>query len=259
VGQQTFRVAVRPGDSSTTPLLLMNGIGARLETFEPFVRALDPSREVILFDAPGIGGSSLPTTPYRFRSLARSVAGVLDDLHYGAVDVLGISWGGALAQQFAFSEHSRCRRLVLVATGSGAVMVPGSPAVLRRMATPRRYRDREYLLSIAPDIYGGSVRQGGDHLRTLLDSFDGGGQPRAYALQLLAGVGWTSVGFLPLLKQKTLVLAGDDDPIIPVINGRLMTGLLRHATLRVYAGGHIELVANPQLLAPIIEDFLDAC
>lgn len=257
VNGQRFRVAVRRGEGDRrTPLLLMNGIGARLETFAPFVDVVDPSREIIRFDAPGIGGSSLPTTPYRFRSLARQVAQLLEKLDYGEVDVLGISWGGALAQQFALTERSRCRKLVLVATGSGAIMVPGSPLVLRRMVTPRRFRDRDYLLSIAPEIYGGSVRAGAPTLRSLLDSFEGGGQPRAYLLQLLAGVGWTSVPFLPLLRQETLVLAGDDDPIIPVVNGRIMASLLRKGTLHVYCGGHIELVANPRLLAPVIDEFL---
>ena len=52
---------------------------------------------------------------------------VLSKLGIGVVDVLGLSWGGALAQQFAFQNPRRCRRLVLVATGTGVLMVPGSP------------------------------------------------------------------------------------------------------------------------------------
>ena len=234
----------------------MNGIGARLETFDPLVRELDPRLDIIRFDAPGVGGSSLPARPYRLPALARSVGVVLDELGYGDVDVLGISWGGALAQQFAWTQRERCRRVVLVATATGAVMVPGSPLVLRRMVTPRRYRDRNYLLSIAPEIYGGSVRTNAPALQGLLESFEGTGHARAYAWQLLAGLGWTSVGFLPLLPQRFLVLTGDDDPIIPAANGRMLATLLRHATLHVYNGGHIELAANPSLLVPDIDEFL---
>jgi poly(3-hydroxyalkanoate) depolymerase len=257
-GGLDLRVAVRPGDASRTPLLLMNGIGARLETFEPLLEHLDPSLGVIRFDAPGIGGSALPARPYRFRTLAGTLAALLDQLGVGEVDVLGISWGGALAQQFAFSQRRRCRRVVLVATGSGAVMVPGSPRVLGRMATPRRYRDREFMLEVAPEIYGGTARTSPRTMRELVDAFEGGGQRRAYALQLLAGVGWTSVGFLPLLTQPVLVLTGDDDPIIPVVNGRLLAALTRRSRLEIYHGGHIELAANPGLLAPSIERFLVA-
>jgi pimeloyl-ACP methyl ester carboxylesterase len=131
-------VAVRPGDGTRTPLVLANGIGASLELLQPFVDALDPSIEVVRFDAPGVGASPLPRTPYRLPGLARLVARLLDQLGYPIVDLLGISWGGGLAQQFALSHRHRCRRLVLVATGTGMLMVPGRPKVLARMATPCR-------------------------------------------------------------------------------------------------------------------------
>jgi poly(3-hydroxyalkanoate) depolymerase len=236
----------------------MNGIGARLETFGPLIEELDPELEVIRFDAPGIGGSALPEVPYRFRSLSNLLGRMVRELGYDKVDILGISWGGGLAQQFARSQHSLCRRVVLVATGTGALMVPGSPKVLGRMVTPRRYRDPEYLLKIAPEIYGGSTRTDQERMRALLDDFEGGGPRRAYALQLAAGLGWTSVGFLPLLRQKTLVLQGNDDPIIPSVNGQILARLIRNATLHVYDGGHIELATNPRLLAPVIDTFLNA-
>ncbi|HET9291481.1 MAG TPA: alpha/beta fold hydrolase, partial [Actinomycetes bacterium] len=138
VGDQQLRVAVRPGDGTRTPLVLANGIGASLELLQPFVDHLDPVIEVVRFDAPGVGGSPLPRTPYRLPRLARLLARLLDQLGYATVDLLGISWGGGLAQQFALSQRDRCRRLVLAATGTGMLMVPGRPRVLARMATPRR-------------------------------------------------------------------------------------------------------------------------
>lgn len=69
---------------------------------------------------------------------------MLSELRMGVVDVLGLSWGGALAQQFAFQNPRRCRRLVLVATGTGAMMVPAQPRVLTKMLTPRRFSDPDY-------------------------------------------------------------------------------------------------------------------
>jgi pimeloyl-ACP methyl ester carboxylesterase len=74
------------------------------------------------------------------------------------VDVLGLSWGGALAQQFAFQEPRRCRRLILVATGTGIVLMPGKPTVLAKMITPKRFLDHHYAASIAGDLYGGAAR-----------------------------------------------------------------------------------------------------
>ena len=74
------------------------------------------------------------------------------------VDVLGLSWGGSLAQQFAFQNPHRCRRLILVSTGTGSLMVPAKPSVLAKMLTPRRFLDHRYAAGIAPDIYGGTAR-----------------------------------------------------------------------------------------------------
>ena len=135
------RVDVRPGADRSRPLVLCNGIGASLELLQPFVDNLDPDIEVIRFDVPGVGGSPLPARPYRFSGLARLLSQVIRRLGHQRVDILGISWGGGLAQQFAFQYPRRCRRLVLVSTATGTLMVPASPFVLAKMVTPRRYRD----------------------------------------------------------------------------------------------------------------------
>jgi poly(3-hydroxyalkanoate) depolymerase len=256
VGGQHLRVAVRPGDGARTPLLLANGIGASLELLQPFVDALDPSVEVLRFDVPGVGGSPLPRTPYRLPGLARLVAGLLDQLGYRTVDLLGISWGGGLAQQFALCHGDRCRRLVLAATGTGALMVPGRPKVLARMATPRRYLDPDYAVRIAADLYGGTTRSDPSRARELLHGRTRVGPRRGYLYQLAAGAGWSSLPFLPWIRQPTLLLAGDDDPIVPLVNARLMRFLLPDAELHVYHGGHLGLLTEAADLAPVVDGFL---
>jgi poly(3-hydroxyalkanoate) depolymerase len=253
-----LRVAVRECAGARTPLLLVNGIGASLESFQPFLDALDPALTVIRFDPPGVGGSPAPARRYRLPALARALGRVVHDMGHPRVDVLGISWGGALAQQFAFTQMHRCRKLVLVATSAGAVMIPASPVVLAKMATPRRFRDPDYLMRIAADLYGGALRRDTDRLRPLVHAFGRPDVGHGYRLQLIAGLGWTSVPFLRLLPQRTLVLAGDDDPIIPQVNGRFLAAMIRRATFHVYPGGHVDLVADPALLTPMIEEFLTA-
>jgi poly(3-hydroxyalkanoate) depolymerase len=256
VGGQLVRVAVRPGDGTRTPLLLANGIGASLELLQPFVDALDPLIEVVRFDIPGIGGSPLPRLPYRLPALARLVARLLDRLGHPTVDVLGVSWGGGLAQQFALCHRRRCRRLVLVATSTGALMVPGRLTALGRMATPRRYLDPDYAERIAADLYGGTVRSDPARARELLDGRTRVGPRCGYLYQLAAGAGWTSLPFLPLIRQPTLLLAGDDDPIIPLVNADVMRRLLPDAELHVYHGGHLGLVTEAPELAPVVDRFL---
>jgi poly(3-hydroxyalkanoate) depolymerase len=229
-----------------------------MELLQPFVDALDPRRGVIRFDMPGVGGSPAPVLPYHLGTSAPLLAGLLDQLGYRQADVLGISWGGGLAQQFALSRPDRVRRLVLVATGPGALMVPGNPRVLLRMLTPRRHRDPGYAARIAGELYGGSARTNPVVARDLLHAATRLGPARGYYYQLISSAGWTSLPWLPRLRQPTLILAGDDDPIIPLVNARIMHRLIAQSQLHIYRGGHLELAADAEHIAPVVEGFLDA-
>jgi len=253
-----IRVCIRRGadPGSRPPLLLCNGIGAGLELLQPFVDALDPALEVIRFDVPGVGGSPTPRRPYLLVTLAGRTARMLRQLGYGQVDVLGLSWGGGLAQQLAFSHRRLVRRLVLVSTATGAAMVPARPAVLARMVTPQRYRDPRYAAGIAPLIYGGEVREHPELVRELFTRPTGRGSYRGYTYQLLAGAGWTSLPWLRLLRQPTLILAGDDDRIIPLANAQIMHRLIPRSRLHIYHGGHVTLVTRATALAPVVAAFL---
>src|SRR6516165_7664297 len=255
---QHLRVAVRPGTGPRPPLLMVNGIGASLELLQPFVDELDPAVPVIRFDAPGVGGSPLPGRPYRFTGLCRLMAHLLAELGHDEADVLGISWGGGVAQHFAMFQRARCRRLVLVSTATGALMVPARPAVLARMVTPRRYLDPDYLERAAPDLYGGSARTEPARVSAAMHAESRVGSARGYVYQLAAGAGWTSVPFLPLLRQPTLIMSGDDDPIIPLANARLMHRLIPDSRLHVFHGGHLGLVTEAAQLAPVVSQFLAA-
>ena len=221
---------------------------------EPFLAALQ-GPEAIVFDVPGVGGSPAPRLPYRPWTLARLTAQLLDQLGYEQVDVLGVSWGGALAQQFAFQHAARCRRLVLAATSPGHLMVPGRLSVLLKMATPRRYKDPGYMRRIAGDIYVGAMRRSPElvrqHLRHVRWSSDYG-----YYLQLAAGFGWTSLPWLRFLAQPTLVLAGTDDPIVPLVNGRILASLIPDARLVTIDDGHLFLVTSAEESAEVVREFL---
>ena len=257
VSGQRLRVAIRKGDGTRTPLLLMNGIGVNLEVLQPFVDALAPAIEVIRFDVPGTGGSPAPRIPYRFSALARLVTQMLNQLGYQQVDVLGISWGGVLAQQFAYQYPRRCRRLILVSTGTGALMVPGRPSILAKMATPRRYQDPAHMAQIAGEIYGGKVRTQPELAHDFARSVRSGGS-RGYFYQLLGGVGWTSIRWFRKLQQPTLILHGDDDPLVPLVNAKIMHRLIPNSHLYIFHDGHLGLGTSAKELAQVVDRFLTA-
>ena len=254
---QRLRVDIRPGNGTHTPLLLMNGIGVNLEVLQPFVNALDPAFEVIRFDAPGTGGSPAPLIPYRFSMHVWLVTKMLDQLGYRQVDALGVSWGGALAQQFAFQYPIRCRRLILVSTGTGALMVPGNLSALAKMATPRRYQDPVYMEQIAGEMYGGKVRTHPEYAHEFARTVNLG-SVLGYFYQMLGGMGWTSVPWLRKLRQPTLIMHGDDDPLVPLVNAKIMHRLIPHSKLYIFHDGHLGLGTSAQELAQVVDKLLTA-
>jgi len=251
---QSLQVAIRRGAESRPPLLLFNGIGANWELAKPFLESLTDTTAII-FDVPGVGGSPMPSLPYRPSTLARLAAGLVAELGYNEIDAAGVSWGGGIAQQFAHQYPRLCRRLVLAATSPGAIMVPASLSVLWKMATPRRYTDKDYMSKVAPEIYGGAFRKDpsliGSHTRAMR-----GPRNMGYVYQLLAMTGWTSLPWLWSLPQPTLVLMGSDDPLVPVINGHMLARLIPNGQLRMIDDGHLFMVTRPAETAAIIEEFL---
>ena len=255
IGGHELQVAVWPGDGKCTPLLFFNGIGSRLELIAPFVERLDPAREVITFDMPGVGESPAPRLPYRLWMLARMTAQLLDQLERDRVDVLGVSWGGTIAQQFAVQQSSRCRKLILAATIAGGLAIPGRLQVLKKMVTPRRFKDPNFLQTHMGELYGGSARTDPDLVRDF-SRLSRAPSRRGYLYQQLALAGWISAPFLPLIRQPTLILAGNDDPIVPLINAQLMARLIRHSQLKVLDDGHLFLFSRAAECARAVEDFL---
>ncbi|MFL9906319.1 poly(3-hydroxyalkanoate) depolymerase [Paraburkholderia sp. RL17-337-BIB-A] len=252
---QLLRVATRHGSGASPPLLIFNGIGANLELVEPFVAALDEV-SVIIFDIPGVGGSPAPVMPYRFSTLSVLSDRLLSRLGYnGPVDVLGVSWGGALAQQFAHLYPGRCRRLILAATSPGVIMVPARLSVLSKLIGPRRYTDPAYLQQVGAEIYGGAYRRDPALLKQHSRHIQAP-RGRGYLYQLLAASGWSSLPWLGSLSQKTLVMHGNDDPIVPLTNAKILAARIRDATLYVIDDGHLFLITRAKDVAPVVRKFL---
>lgn len=248
-------MAIRPG-AGGVPLLLCNGLGANLELLRPFANKLS-DREVITFDAPGVGRSSTPLLPYRFAGLAGKVIRFLDQLGYDTFNVLGISWGGGLAQELALQRPDRVKKLILAATGPGTFMVPGRLSAMIRLLSPRRYYEPSYLVNAAGDIYGGIFRDDPKYAHR----HAGMAQPPAgigYLWQLTAIAGWTSIHRLHKIKQPTLILAGEDDPLVPVINSRVMGKLIPNSTVEILPCGHLFLMTRPEQAVQIVESFIDS-
>lgn len=255
IGHLYLRVARWPGTPHQPPLLLFNDLGDNFELLAPFIDALC-DQEVVTFDAPGIGGSSDAPRPYRLPAIARLAGHVLKRLGHERADVLGVGWGGAVAQEFAYRHASRCRRLVLCATLAGPPLLSlGSRRVLLQLLSARHHLDHHQMESQAGRLYGGRFRVDPG----LVHEVAARQRPPSrsgYRLQLLALAGWTSLTYVWRLRQPTLVIAGIDDPILPPINAHLLARLIPESRLRLIDEGHRFLVAKPHTAAREVLEFL---
>jgi poly(3-hydroxyalkanoate) depolymerase len=255
------RLRVSRRGTGARPLLLVMGLGGNIEMWEPFEDALTARGvSTVAFDAPGTGESSSFSRPVRMRGLAEHTIRLLDELGLREVDVLGVSFGGLLSQELAHRAGKRVRRLVLAATGCGMGGVPGHPRALAILATPRRYHSPEHFNRVAPALYGGRIRREPELLgQQALARLGRPPSTGGYLAQIYAVTGWTSAPWLHRLPQPTLVLAGDDDPIVPLVNGRILAWRIPRARLHVVqGGGHLFLLEQAEEMAELVADFLRA-
>jgi pimeloyl-ACP methyl ester carboxylesterase len=231
------------------PLLLVTGLGSNTDMWAPFAEQF-PSRRIIRFDAPGAGLSSTPTHPVGVGALADLVAAVL----------VGFSYGGFVAQQLAYDHPARIRRLVLAATNCGIGSALGSIAALAELATPLRYYSPSHFDRTAAAVYGGVTGRDPSARRAMMVARHRR-PPSAYgyAMQMLAVVGWSSWPFLHRIPHETLVICGDDDPLVPVVNAEMLARRIPRATLEIVKrGGHLLLWDDPQHLGERIGRFVNA-
>ena len=234
------------------PLVLLNGIGMNMELLDPVARAL-PERRVISFDAPGIGRSPDPVFPYTIPCMALTLAALLDRMHIDQVDVIGVSWGGAVAQQFAFQHRARIGKLALAATSAGTAMIPGNASMLSHMSDPLEYTVARTLRRNLAMLYNG----GGRHAVSLNAATPP--SPVGWACQLSAFTTWTSAPFLPLLSLPTLILADEEDQLVPPANAHFLHNAIRGSRIEMFhGGGHLFMLSDPDAFAARLRDFLDA-
>jgi pimeloyl-ACP methyl ester carboxylesterase len=235
------------GCADKAPLLLLNGIGAAMELSGPLLEALAAERlGTLSLDLPGVGGSAFSPRLRRMRGYADLVRDLLDELKIPQINLMGHSWGGALAQEFARRHGERLRCLVLACTGNGLFMIPGRPRALLSFFDPRLYLGG--LLKV-PD------RQEAENTPSASARIHG----RGMALQLAAGAGWTSAPWLRRLSMPTLIVAGERDALVPPINGRWLARTIPDAKLYlVPKGSHFCPMTHAGPVAGAVARFIRA-
>lgn len=241
------------------PVLLLNGIGAHTRMWGLMERTLSEFR-VISFDAPGAGRSSTPARVTSVPRLAALATHVLDHFGVEQADAVGYSMGGIVLQQLCADHPRRVRRAVLVATSPGIGAVYGRARDLLNVSTPVRFLSDQLYRKTIGSLVGGRARTDpewvAEHVPIRLLHKP---SVRGYSQQVASLSTWSGLPLLGRIRHPVLVVAGDDDPLTPVANAKLMAHLLPNARLLVIPGeGHLMLLDSDSAAPGPIREFLGA-
>jgi pimeloyl-ACP methyl ester carboxylesterase len=247
------------GDGS--PLVLIPGLGASRLSWWKQVQPLARTFRVIRIDNRDAGDSAHATAAYTIADMADDVAQLIRELKLGSAFVMGWSMGTFIAQELTLRHPALVNKLILVAGSAGGPTqtraTPEISALLKRSETePIEARVRRtYPLLAGPDY----MRQHPEDLDRLVWSQSTKPMSIAcYQRQLGAILSWPGVGpELPRVTAATLVIHGDQDPLVPYPNGQLIASQIPGATLSTYEGvGHLPPIEAAERFNREVEEFL---
>jgi 3-oxoadipate enol-lactonase len=240
------------------PLLFLNGSGATIAAVRPLLRSFTKHFQVAIADYRGMGGTAVPETAYTMADLASDAIELVDQLGWARFNLVGVSFGGMVAQEVAVSVSERIRGLVLVCTSSGGA--GGSSYPLHELAglPPEQRATRSMQLvdtRFTPEWLAAHPKD-----QLLLEQMaqrrieqSTGAAERGAELQLQARAGHDVFDRLPRIACPTLVASGRFDGIAPPENGAAIAARVPAAEVRRYDGGHAFFQQDPTALPDIIE------
>ncbi|MFK0168773.1 alpha/beta fold hydrolase [Streptomyces sp. NPDC090306] len=227
---------------SGPPLLFLNGSGTTLAEVTPLLGLLAEDFEVVGFDQRGIGRTGLPGGPYTMADLAADALAVADGLGWRRFRLLGVSFGGMVAQELAVTAPERVERLALLCTSSGGA--GGSSYPLHTLAD----LDEDERERVSARLFGTPP----GHRRPAA----GVAAAEGAALQLAARAGHDAFDRLPRIACPTFVASGSQDLVAPPERGAALAGRIPGAVARVFEGGHLFLIEDPDALPELLRFLL---
>lgn len=211
---------------------------------------------MIAWDAPGAGQSSDPPATFGIVDWATCLAGFLDAVGVFSAHIVGLSWGGLLAQEFYRRHHARVRSLVLADTyagwkGSLAEPIPEQrlSACLRDASLPPSEFVPKYLPSMFSESPSREVR---DELARIMADF----HPLGFRLMATALAQADTRDLLPTIRVPTLLIWGDADARSPMPVAEQVRAAIPGAQLALISGaGHVSNLEGSAQFNALVRDF----
>ncbi len=263
------RAFVKTG--SGPALLLLHGLGCDHTTWEPVIEALARRYTVVAPDLLGHGQSDKPRADYTLGGYANGMRDLLTVLGIDKVTVIGHSFGGGVAMQFAYQYPERTERLMLVASGGlgpevtpaiRAISTPGFHQVMSVLTLPGvRHAGVAGLraLSSLPS----SLTRDLDEVATIYDSFRDPKARHAVRHVVRAVVDWhgqivTMADRAYLTEEMPMwVVWGRNDRVIPVRHANAAAEVAPNARVEVIPdAGHFPHKDHPHRFVKIVQEFI---
>jgi len=240
------------------PLLFFNGSGGTLESAAPILDQLRSHFDVVAHDQRGLGRTTIPPGPFTMAEYAADGAALLDHIGWERSAVLGVSFGGMVAQEYAVTFPERITRLALVCTSPGGPDLASYP--LHELAERPAAEQAAIGLSLVDTRFTPEWLATHPHDQAMVDMrADRARQPRApeqrrgELAQLDARSHHDVCDRLHLVTSPTLVAGGRYDGVAPPANSQAIADRIPGAELRLYEGGHLFFVQDRAAYPDIIE------
>jgi 3-oxoadipate enol-lactonase len=238
-------------------VLFISGTGSDLRNRpNVFDSPLAGAFQILAYDQRGLGRSAVPAGPYSMADYGDDAAALLDALGWGPVPVVGVSFGGMVAQELALRHPDRVSALVLCCTSAGGAggasyplhelaSLPEQQRIVRQLEISDLRRDADWRRQ-HPDQFQRLLAQTRASVRA--DRNETGA-----ALQLGARAGHDTWARLPEIAVPVLVAGGRYDGIAPVANQEALAARIPGAELQLFEGGHLFMIQDRNAYPAIVD------
>lgn len=238
-------------------LVLLHGFTQDSRVWEPQLESLSDALTVIAWDAPGAGQSVDPPEPFEIGDWADCLAGLLDIAEIRQAHVLGLSWGGLVAQEFYWCHPTRVLTLILADTYAGWKGSLPEPIPEQRLAACLRDSTLpadEFVSAYLPGMFSDSPNQ---KAREELASIMAGFHPVGFRLMATALAQADTRDLIRKIRVPTLLIWGDADKRSPTSIAYQLRDAIPGSKLAVIKGaGHVSNLENPSQFNEIVRDFI---
>ena len=245
------------------PLVLIMGIGydATLWTLAQ-VPSLSRTFQVVIFDNRDVGRSSIATSPYTIADMADDVAALMDALDIGQADLLGLSMGGMIAQEFALRHAGRLRRLVLSGCGAAPARSVFDPIRTWNWVKATDTTGEVFAAQQFTWLFSNAFLRNKEAVQQTLDLLMSNPHPiapAAYSRQAEAYLRYDALDRLADLESPTLVIVGEQDLLTPPWICREVADRIPGSRLEIIKGdgsSHVVPIERPDDFNHLVTTFL---